>query len=325
MNMRLISALFTLLLLAMPAAAENRIVTLYLDGALVESEAVALKEYAEVSLPAAIHNGSLRIKPLDGSVIERVDIIPAKPDPGFLREMAKMIERREALSDRLKALDAREAIFMAAAKSQSSKVPRKSKNNPEPLAAVRQGTEFAIAQLECVYRARRITEIEFKSLEERLSVMKKHASRNVARVKLARKGGRIAVAYFRSDLKWLPAYDFRLNNSGQADVVMRAILPKLEKGAKVSIVPALLADVTNEMPLPVISENFPTVATFIFPVEEEKFSSAPVYSISFKFRNNSSKKLPAGEASCYLKEEYVGKIDFSGSLPGEAQELAVGK
>jgi hypothetical protein len=323
--MRLISALFTLLLLAMPAVAENRLVTLYLDGALVESEAVALKEYAEVSLPSAIHDGSLRIKPLDGCVVERVDIFPAKPEPGFLREMAKMMERRDALSDRLKALNAREAIFMAAAKSQSSKAPRKSKANPEPLATVRQGTEFAIAQLESVYRARRITEIEFKSLEERLAVKKKDASRNVARVKLSRKGGRIAAAYFRSDLKWLPAYDFRLNNSGAADAVMRAVLPKLEKGAKVSVVPALLADAANEMPLPVVAENFPTVATFTFPIEEEKFFSTPVSSISFRFRNNSSRKLPAGEASCYLRDEYLGKVDFRGSLPGEAQELAVGK
>src|SRR5512137_1914890 len=197
--MRLISALITLLLLAMPVEAATRLVTLYLDGALVESETLMLKEYAEISLPSAILDGSLRIKPLDGCVIERVDIIPAKPDPGLLREMTKLMERRDALSDRLKALDAREAIFMAAAKSQSSKAPRKSKTNPEPLAAVRNATEFAITQLECVYRTRRITEIEIKSLEERLADKKKDASGSVARVKLSRKGGRVAVAYLRSD------------------------------------------------------------------------------------------------------------------------------
>ena len=323
--MRLILALFAVLLLAMPAGAANRLVTLYLDGARVESEMEVLKEYAEVSLPSSIHDGSLRIKPLDGCVIEWVDIVPAKPDSGILREMAKMMERRDALSDRLKALDARESIFMAAAKSQSAKAPRKTKTNPEPLTAVRQGTEFAIAQLEYVYRARRIAEIELKSMEARLVVMKKDASGNVARVKLSRKRGRIAVSYFRSDMKWLPAYDFRLNNSGEANVVMHAVLPKLEKGAKVSVVPALLADAANEMALPVISENFPPVATFTFPVEQEKLSSTPVYSISFRFKNISTKKLPAGEASCYMKEEYLGKVDFRGSLPGEAQELAVGK
>jgi hypothetical protein len=323
--MRLLSALFIMLLLAMPATAANRLITLYLDGARVENEIAVIKEYAEVSLPSTANDGSLRIKPLDDCVIERVEIIKVKPEPGFLQEMVKLKERRDALSDRLKALDAREAIFIASAKSQSSKAPRKSKANPEPLASVRQGTEFAMAQLEYVYRARRITEIELKSLEERLAAKKKDASGNLARVKLSRKGGRIAVAYFRSDLKWLPAYDFRLNNSGTTDVVMRAVLPKLEKEAKVAIVTALLADAANEIPLPVTSENFPTVATFTFPVEEEKASSAPLYSISFRFRNNSTRKLPAGEASCYLKEEYLGKVDFRGSLPGEAQELAVGK
>jgi len=314
-------ALIAVLLLAMPANAANMLVTLYLDGARVEIETGILKEYAEVSLPAAIHDGSLRIKPLDGCHIERVEIVPVKPDPGIQREMTMMTARSDALSDRLKALDARETIFLAAAKSQSAKAPRKSKTNPEPLTAVRQGTEFAIAQLEGVYRARRIAEVELKSLEARLAVMKKDAGGNVARVKLSRKGGRIAVSYFRSDLNWLPAYDFRLNKSGEADVVMRAVLPKLEMGAKVSVLPALLADAANEKGLPVISQNFSPVATFIFPLLQEKFSPTPVSSISFRFKNISAIKLPAGEAYCFVKEEYLGKVDFRGALPGEEHEL----
>jgi len=312
------------LLQAIPAAAADRLVTLYLDGARVESETGILKEYAEVSLPAAIHDGSLRIKPLDGCQIERVEIVPLKPDPGIQREMAKMKARSETLSDRLKALDARETIFLAAAKSQSAKAPRKSKTNPEPLTAVRQGTEFAIAQLEGVYRARRIAEIELKSLEARLAVMKKEAGGNLARVKLSRKGGRMAVSYFRSDLNWLPAYDFRLNMSGEAVVVMRAIIPKLDLGAKVSVVPALLADSANEKALPVNSQNFSPVATFVFPLMQEKFSSTPVSSISFRFKNISAKKLPAGDAFCFVKEEYLGKVDFRGALPGEERDLAFG-
>jgi len=324
-NMRLLLALLTLFLLAMPAYAANRLVTLYLDGARVENETEILKENAEISLPSAINDGSLRIKPLDGYVIERVDIVPARTDPGILREMAKISERRDALSDRLKALDARESIFMAAAKSQSAKAPRKTKTNQEPLAAVKQGTEFAIAQLESVFRARRIAESELKSLDARLALMRKDANGIVARVKLSRKGGRIAVSYLRSDLKWIPAYDFRLNNSGEANVVMHAVLPKLEKGAKVSVISSLLADATNEMAIPVISENFPPVATFIFTVEQEKISSTQVPSISFRFRNISTKKLPAGEASCYMRGEYLGKADFSGSLPGETRELVCGK
>ena len=324
-HMRLLLALYTVFLLAMPANAATRLVTLYLDGARMENETEILKEYAEITLPSAINDGSLRIKPLDGYVIERVDIVPARPDPAILREMAKILERRGALSDRLKALDARESIFMAAAKSQSAKAPRKTKTNREPLTAVKQGTEFAIAQLESVFSARRIAESELKSLDARLALLKKDANGNVAKVKLSRKGGRIAVSYLRSDLKWIPAYDFRLNNNGVADVVMHAVLPKLEKGAKVSVISSLLADATNEMAIPVISENFPPVATFTFPVEQEKISSTPVSSISFRFRNISTKKLPAGEVSCYIKGEYLGKTDFSGSLPGEASELVFGK
>jgi hypothetical protein len=323
--MRHILLLLALLLLAMPARAATMLVTLYLDGAHVENETEIPREYAEFLLPSSIHEGSLRIKPLDDVVIERVDLVPAKPDPVILREMAKLTERRDALSDRLKALDARESIFMAAAKSQSAKAPRKTKANREPLAAVREGTEFALAQLEGIYRARRVAENEHKSVEARIALMKKDASGSVARVKLSRRGGRIAVSYLRSDLKWLPAYDFRLNSSGEAVVVMRAVLPKLEKGAKVSVVPASFADTANEMALTVISENFQPVAKFTFPVEHEKFYSAPVSAISFRFRNISTKKLPAGEASCYLKDEYLGKIDFRGVMPGETVDMAFGR
>jgi hypothetical protein len=322
--MHLLYALIAVLLLAMPAAAANMLVTLYLDGARVDIETGVLKEFAEVSLPSAIHDGSLRIKPLDGCRIERVEIVPVKSDPGILRDVSKMTARRDALSDRLKALDARETIFLAAAKSQSAKAPRKSKTNPEPLTAVRQGTEFAIARLEEVYRARRIAENELKSLDARLAEMKKDAGGNVARVKLSRKGGRMAVSYFRSDLVWHPAYDFRLNRSGEADVVMRAVLPKLAMGARVSVVPALLADAVNEKALPVNSQNFPPVATFILPLIQEKFSSTPVSSISFRFKNISAIKLPAGEAYGFVKGEYLGKVDFRGALPGEERELNFG-
>ena len=67
----------------------------------------------------------------------------------------------------MQALEAKETVFKAAAKSQSGKAPRKTKTNPDPLAGVRQATEYAIAQLESVYRARRMAESDLNSVEAR--------------------------------------------------------------------------------------------------------------------------------------------------------------
>ncbi|HEX2769182.1 MAG TPA: hypothetical protein VHN12_07830 [Geobacteraceae bacterium] len=323
--MRLFSALCALLLLAAPAGAAGRLITLYLDGARFEYEATTTKGFLEVSLPASMQAGSLRIKPMSGCVIERVEIVPAKSDPRRTKEMAKFTQRRDSLTDRLQALDAREAIFKIAAKSQSGKAPRKTKTNPEPLASVRQGTEYALAQLEGVYRARRLAESELKSVEARLTSMKREGNASVAKVRLAGREARILVSYLRSDLKWVPAYDFRLNKSGEVNVVMRAALPDMEKEIKVAVVPAILAESANEAALPILGKGLTQVASFTFPVEQDKYSSTSMAGLLFSFRNQSTRKLPAGEASCYRQEEYLGETSFSGSFPGEIKEMVCGK
>jgi len=84
--------------------------------------------------------------------VERVELLPCQVPERRQKELDALIEQKNRLEDRMKALDTREDIFAAAAKSQSSKAPRKTKANPDPLASVRQGTDFAIAQLEAVYR-----------------------------------------------------------------------------------------------------------------------------------------------------------------------------
>jgi hypothetical protein len=325
--MRIIPVLCAVLLLAVPAGAATRSVTLYLDGARVENEAVIVKESLEISLPAAMNDGSLRIRPLDGCTIERVEVVPARPDPKFARETTKLAERRDSLADRLKALDAREAIFKAAAKTQSGKAPRRTKSNPEPLEAVREGTEYAIAQLEGVYRIRRKAENELQAVEARLAAMKKEGNfgGSVATVRLARKGGRVAVSYLRSDLKWTPAYDFRLNKAGEVEVVMRAILPQTEKGSTVAVVPAIVAEAVEVAAVPATSDVLPQVTAFTFPLEKELLTSAPRSTLAFAFKNHTNRRLPAGEASCYWRGEYLGKSAFAGVLPGETKELTFGK
>lgn len=325
--MRIIPVLGIFLFLAPPAMASDYRVTFYLDGARVEREVSTVRESMEVPLPAAMNGGSLRIKPLDGCRIDRVVVVPAQPSAALAREMARLAERRAALGDRMKALEAREAIFKAAAKSQSGKAPRKTKTNPEPLAAVRQGTEYAISQLEEVYRVRRRAVNEMQSVEARLSTLKNEGNvgGSVAKVRLARKGGRVAVSYICSDLKWAPVYDFRLDKAGEVNVVQRAVIPQTEKGAAVSVVPATFAEAVNEAATPVSSDKFPQVFAFTLPVEREQFSAAPLSSLVLSFRNRLKVKLPAGEASCYRRGEYLGRTAFGGALPDEMKELAFGR
>ncbi len=323
--MRFVAVVFFTFILAMPVGAANRNVTLYLDGALVEQEFTVTKGLAEISLPAAMNTGSLRIKPLDGGSIEQVDILQAKPDRGRAREVAKLIKQRDALTDRMQALDTRETIFRSAAKSQSGKSPRKTKTNPDPMAVVKQGTEFAMAQLENVYRARRLTERELKSVEARLAAMDKEGPGSLARVRMSGKGGRMYVSYLRSDMKWIPAYDFRLNRPGEADVALRALLPEIENIAITKVVPNNLSDAAGEVALSVPPGKSSQIAQFIFHLDQENYSSTPVSSISFSFKNSSAKKLPAGEVSCYRQGEFLGKIAFRGALPGDASTLEFGR
>lgn len=321
--MRIMPVLCAVLLTAIPTLAAAGSVTLYLDGARVESEAVASKGYLELSLPRGVDPGSLRIRPLGGASIARVEVAPVQPGRKVESELARLAERKEAVADRLKALAVREDIFRAAAKSQSGKAPRKTKGNLEPLENIRKGTEFAIAQLEGVYRARRKAEGELKELEARLASLREEGG-SVARVRLAGKGGRVAFSYLHPALKWIPSYDFRVDREAEAEVVMHALLPRIEKGTAVAVVPARLAETPAESPLPASAEEPARIASFRFKVENARFSPIPQPSLSFSFRNDSAKRLPPGQATCYRQGEYLGKVDFAGCPPGEARELAFG-
>ena len=316
-----------MLLVAAPAAGSSTRITCFLDGARVESEAAAVKGVIEIPLPRGMVADSLRLKPVQGATISRVEFTEAHADRKMEKEIARLTARKHALADRLQAIEVKEEIFRAAAKSQSGKAPRSSKNNREPLENIRKGTEFALAQLEGVYTARRTAENELKSVEARLSSL--HGAGNpggrVARVRLAAKNGRVAVSYLHPGLKWTPSYDFRLNSNGEVEVTMHALLPATEKGVAIAVVPALLADATMEAPIALAPDGSARVAVFRFPLEKESYSPSPASSLSFTFRNLSGNKLPPGESTCYRQGEYIGKTRFEGSLPGESKTLDCGK
>jgi hypothetical protein len=323
--MRIISALLVVIFTTVPSWGAGAAITLFLDGALVNNVITPAGEKILYPLPASFKEGSLRIKPLAGCQIDRVEIEPGKSDPLIAREIARLAERRGVLHDRLKALAIRESIFVSAAKSQSGKAPRKTKSNPEPLASVRQGTEYAISQLESVYRDRRITETELKSLEERYETLKKVVHERTAKIFFPKKSCRIEISYFRTDLKWAPTYDFRVDRPGEADVSIRPILPATEKGAIVSVVASPLSEMDESFTaIPVTDQNAGGIVSFKVPVENAKISSKPILALSFSFKNLSDMKLPHGKATCFFRGEYLGETLLKGAALGEVVELSFG-
>lgn len=325
--MRTVIGCIGMLLVALPAVAATKSVTLYLDGARVESSVTVSGSYLEIPLPAGATTDSLRIRPQGGSRLSRVELVPARPEPKLGRELARLEERRELLHDRLKALATREDIFKAAAKAQSGKAPRKTKANPEPLASVRQGTDFAIAQLEGVYQSRRKTEHDLKSVEEQLAALKKNgnAGGTVARVWLAGKGGRVTASYLRPDLKWHPVYDVHLREGNRLELAMRADFPALGKDATVTVVSGTLdAPLPHPAAQPVAAPLAP-VTTLILPLEKELVASTPQPVVTFTFRNLSDRALLPGEATCYRQGEFLGMVPFADVAPGETREMTCGR
>ncbi len=324
--MRFILSLLLPCLLVSPAwGADKTVVTLYLDGAKVEREVAAVNGNLETSLPVGMQAGSLRVKPLGQGVITRVELVPCGVKRKENRDLERLNERRAALEDRLKALEVKEEIFTAAARTQSGKAPRKTKANPEPLAAIRQGTEFAIARLEAVYAARRRAESELKLVDKQLSAAKIAANigGSIAKVRLAGKEGRVLVSWRSSDLNWTPFYDFRMAGDGRIVVVIHALLPPTDKGVRVAVALGSLTDSTEATTPRLVQKQFELVKKFDFPVTSN-FTATTATPFSFSFTNNASHRLPAGNAAVYWQGEYLGQFRFEGCGPGESREVRFG-
>jgi N-terminal domain of unknown function (DUF4140) len=324
---RFLVIILTVLLSALPARAGTKSLTCYLDGGRVSQVISARRGSAEITLPRDLVPGSLRVRPLAGAVISRVQPEPAKVDAKAEKALAALDERKELLGDRLKALETREDIFKAAAKTQSAKAPRKSKANPEPVTAIRQGTDFALTRLEEVYRSRRATEKELKVLEVKREELAKKANvgGSVARIRLQGRDGAVSVEYQVAGGAWKPAYDFRLDGSPTATVTLRALLPEVEQGTAVAVVAARLAvpETNDTQPMPA-GGDYAAVATYALPVTATVPASA-VSPLTFTLANATDRSLPSGDGACFWKGEYFGTTVFGGVAPGGTLELACGR
>lgn len=308
-----------------PLAAERQL-TIYPDGAVISMEGTAKKGLLELKLPLPVKGESLRVKPLDQTgAVQKVELIPYRPSERIQKEVDSLNEQRLRLEDRLRALDTREGIFAAAAKSQSSKAPRKTKSNPDPLSSVRQGTDFAIAQLESVYTARRRTEQELKRIDARLlAIRRQELGGQTVHVQVTPAGGKVRVLATLQDGNWVPLYDVRLQD-GEAGLAKVTLLAenrtKVPEGFDVRISSSpLAADRGGEL-FRFTGGGVASIATFSLAVDQQQITPA-IPSFSITLRNNSGETLPSGSGSFYYNGEYLGKMEFPAIKAGAAASIS---
>lgn len=297
-------------LLCREALAGTKSVTFYTDGALVEQELPAAGGYLEVPLPESYAPGSIRVKAPGGTVL-RVEMVPPEKDRRRSGELARLKERRGELLDRMAALERREEIFSAAAKSQSGKAPRKTKANPDPVAALQQGTDFALNQMEAVLRSKRKCRLALDAVEGKIA----SAGKGVASARVWVAGSRTRVSYLVRDDHWSPSYDLRFAGEGRGELLLHAKLPPREKGVQY-----LVSRGSAALPGPAepVRGDFPVVARYPLVVARPTGKEPPA---RFTFSAVEA-GLPPGEASLYWLGEYLGSAPFSG---GGATEFTLGR
>lgn len=309
MTLRSLICLLTFIVASSSSEAAQRELTVFSDGSLLEVDAVAVKGVAELALPIPIRDGSLRVKPLDSARIEQVTLLPFKMPDKIQRELDQLNEQKERLEDRLKALDTKEGIFEAAAKSQSSKAPRKTKTNPDPLASVRQGTDFAIAQLEAVFTARRRAEQELKRVVSRTAQLTHNATGGpMVRVAVSTPNGRIRVAAVLVDNGWQPRYELRLDGTAQARLTQLAVAGGLPAGYSARVTSAALSDGMPQGTTSLLPGKATPLASWLLPLTRQQITIGPLTRFSLALHNTTGTPLPAGEMTVYHQGEFLGTV-----------------
>ncbi len=319
----LINSLLVILLLpAILYAGQN--IILFQDGGLITLETISKNGVAELTLPLAVKPATIRVKPVNQQDrINQVELLPVRPDEKLGREIAGLKEQKQKLEDRLKMLDAREATFLAAAKSQSSKVVRKTKAEPNPLTAIRQGTDFAFSQLEATYTARRRAELELQKISSQLesAQQKEQAGSQIIRIRTTPLNAKVTVTVQLADEGWQPAYEIRVDqgNNMAAFTLVAVSSSKLPTGYAVGISTDRLADNPPETgSLKQYLANNPTrLATYHLPVEQIQVNTGPSHNFKLSIKNNTASSLSSGNSSFYYNGEYLGSASISKTDSGE--------
>lgn len=301
-------------------------ITFFRDGALIQRDAAATKGIIEIPLAAGYLEQTLTVVPAPGTTILGVETVKAEAGNPVDNEVKTLTEKRQRLEDRLLALETREAIFTAAAKAQSGKAPRKSKANPDPMQAIRQGTDFAIAQLEAVYTARRKTTEEIRSIDARLAATGKEtkATAGSARIAVTPLRGKVALRYATSERGWRPRYNLHLTGNGTARLQIYARETGNRRGFQVRVSSGALAESA-------VAETFPLrssgelLADYLMPITEENYTGGIFNRFSGLITNSSPHYLPQGESGLYRGGTYLGQFIFEGVSSGRSRAISLGK
>ncbi len=298
-------------------------ISLFLDGAVVERVESARKGYLEISLPAAVRIGSLRIRPVFGTQLLRVETAEKQPSKKAEKELAAIGERREFLLDRQKALEVKEEIFRSSAKSQSAKAPRRSKTNPEPMVSIRQGTDYAISQLESVFREQRKVARELKQLEEKKGELARsgQAGGHVARVWVAPAAGRVSASYIQTDRSWHPRYELRTTSATSGSF---AVFPgdlELLRDESATVHLATLES-GSAAPSWKFADAGRAVMVSELPLSRKLEAGGLIQLMTVSLTNTTSGVIPAGMIACYADGAYMGQGRLQQMNPGSSTELS---
>ncbi|NTV48742.1 MAG: DUF4139 domain-containing protein [Geobacteraceae bacterium] len=308
------------------AFAENR-TTFYRDGALHQMEVAAVKGATDLPLADGLLEQSLKVFPAPGTTILGVDIRRSEAGRTPDKELETLAEQRRRLEDRLQALETREAIFTSAAKTQSGKAPRKSKTNPDPMQAIRQGTDFAIAQLEAVYTARRRTNQEIHKIDAHIAKTKK-GSRSLAssvRIAVTPPRGKVTIHYATAEHGWQPEYNLYLNGDGTARLQLSAKISGKSGEHQVLVSSGSIFDSTPATAMTPHAGSSAILASYKLPLTDERFGDGIFNKFSGTITNPSMEYLPPGDSGFYRNGVYLGKFRFEGLSTGRSRVISLGK
>lgn len=305
-------------------AAHN--VTFYRDGALHQVETTAAKGMVQVPLPADLLEQTLTVVPAPGTTILTVETVKSGSATTAGKELDTLTEQRRRLEDRLLALETREAIFTSAAKSQSGKAPRKTKTNPDPMQAIRQGTDYAIAQLEAVYTARRKATQEIGRIDSRLAAIRKQSNQTeqTVRIGVTPSKGKVTVRYATSELGWQPEYNLRLIEKGSACLDFSARTTGSKRGYLTRASSGSLAESATAATFPIQSGSA-VLARYTLPLTDEVYSDGIFKRFSGTITNASRYYLPTGETALFKNGAYLGKMRFEGISSGRSRVISLGR
>jgi len=207
-------------------------------------------------------------------------------------------------------------------------VPRRRgvpKTNPEPLSTIRQGTDYAITQLESVYQSQRKVNRELKLLEEkRAKVLRDdQTGGKVARVWLSPSTGVATATYIQSDRTWQPRYEIRATG---ADKARLSIFPgeiSLNRGENVRVNLAALGSGSRTLSWQYRENDRPLVEMDL-PASRKLESAGAVPVEKLALSNTTGMAIPQGEFSCYSDGVYQGSGRLALLEPGSMVELQCG-